>query len=256
MGSRIVKHNQQLPVLYSSILVFLTVMANGYAQSIDAGQEIDTTQEFSLFGEVVAGGNDSDADERPAGRRGRGATARDTAEPEFTLIGTSRIGDRYSAILRNRDGSEVVVTAEQGRNTRIDGFSQFSVVDVGPGRVSIQYPGSSSCVEFRDQGVSCNTAANIASLELTMSDPIPRAVITARDETNGNEGEVVVSEDEPEEPTNPFAALRARALQNGNAPAPAANTGRTFTTRRIDPADVPPGMRVVSTPFGDRLVRE
>jgi len=26
--------------------------------------------------------------------------------------------------------------------------------------------------------------------------------------------------------------------------------------RRIDPADVPPGMRVVSTPFGDRLVEE
>ena len=29
-----------------------------------------------------------------------------------------------------------------------------------------------------------------------------------------------------------------------------------FTPRRINPEDVPPGMRVVSTPFGDRLVEE
>ena len=64
------------------------------------------------------------------------------------------------------------------------------------------------------------------------------------------------AEEAAEEPTNPFAALRARAVENGNAPEPATNSRRSFTPRRIDPADVPPGMRVVSTPFGDRLVPE
>ncbi|MBT8146719.1 MAG: hypothetical protein KJN90_07680, partial [Gammaproteobacteria bacterium] len=81
-------------------------------------------------------------------------------------------------------------------------------------------------------------------------------VITSREEQSEEDAEVVVSEEESEEPTNPFAALRARALQNGDAPAPSASPRRSFTPRRIDPADVPPGMRVVSTPFGDRLVRE
>jgi len=211
--------------------------------------------EFTLFGEASGVDSTGDPDDRPI-RRGRGP--RDTAEPEFTLVGTSRIGDRYSAILKNRDGSEVVVTREAGRDTRIEGYSQFSVLDVSPGRVSIQYPAGTSCVEYSDRGVSCNSAANIASLELTIGEPIRRAEITRqRDSDPEDEGEVVVSEDEPEEPVNPFAALRARAQAAGDTdPAPAAAPRRGFTPRRIDPADVPPGMRIVSTPFGDRLVRD
>ena len=234
----------------------LTVIACfAVAQAPDGVSLPANPEEFSLFGEVDSSTN-SDSGQRPSSRRSRGATARGSTGPEFTLVGTSRIGDRYSAILKNRDGSEVLVTTEEGRNTRIEGYSQFSVVDVGPRQASIQFPNSSSCVEFRDQGVSCNSAANIASLELTMGDPIPPAVITSREEEADEDGGVVVSEEEPEEPTNPFAALRARALQNGDAPAPSTNSRRSFTPRRIDPADVPPGMRVVSTPFGDRLVRE
>jgi len=57
----------------------------------------------------------------------------------------------------------------------------------------------------------------------------------------------------------PFAALSAAAAENsaGNANASRAggrNGADRFTPRRISPEDVPPGMRVVSTPFGDRLV--
>ena len=48
---------------------------------------------------------------------------------------------------------------------------------------------------------------------------------------------------------NPFEAIRARANN------PDSNTdNNNFRPRRIDPDDVPPGMRIVSTPFGDRLV--
>ncbi len=221
-----------------SILPLTLLTGHTLAQAPADPLPIDP-QEFSLFGEVDASSSGSDPDERPNGRRGRASAASSAAEPEFTLVGTSRIGDRYSAILKNRDGTEVVVTSESGRSTGIEGYSQYSVVDVGPGRVSIQYPGSSSCVEYRDQGVSCNTAANIASLELTVGDPIPRAVITAREEEVEVE-EAADSEEEPEEPANPFAALRARALQNGDAPGPSANPRRSFTPRRIDPADVHP----------------
>ncbi len=224
------------------------------AQSTDSLDSPADAAEFSLFGSVEnETANDSAVRNT---RRGRSSSA--SAEPEFTLVGTSRIGDRYSAILKNRDGNEVVVTTETGRNTRIEGYGQYSVIDVGPGRVSVQLPASSSCIEDRNLGVSCNNASNIASLELTKGEPVPRAAVASRSvgDSAENEGEVIVSEDAPEQPTNPFAALRARALQNGDAPAAPSTRERRFTPRRIDPADVPPGMRVVSTPFGDRLVRE
>ena len=60
--------------------------------------------------------------------------------------------------------------------------------------------------------------------------------------------------DEPPEENraNPFDAIR-RSAENG-IPAPSRRGSEGFRPRRIDPADVPPGMRVVSTPFGDRLV--
>lgn len=230
----------------------------GFSHAQAGGDEPPTVEaeEFRLFGLVEQAIQDDGATQSV----GRSRRTGDISGPEFILVGTSRIGDRYSAILRNRDGNEVVVTTEAGRNSRIEGYGQYSVVDVGAGRVSVQYPVGSDCIEFRAQGVSCNGAANIASLELTRGDPIPRPMITAStgDQAVEDEGEVVVSEEDADEPVNPFAALRARALQrNGDAPvAPASSPRRSFTPRRIDPSDVPPGMRVVSTPFGDRLVRE
>ncbi len=244
-------------VLTATLLVILLALAISSGSSF-AQTPADTIptepQVFSLFGDVDASGS-SDPDDRPTGRRGRAGSTSGTNGPEFTLVGTSRIGDRYSAILKNRDRTEVVVTARSGRSASIEGYGQFSVLDVGPGRVSIQYPDDSSCEDYLDQGVSCNRAANTASLELTVSDPIPRAVISAREDEAEND---VSADDveESEEPVNPFAAMRERALQNGDAPESPPNPRRGFTPRRIDPADVPPGMRIVSTPFGDRLVRD
>ena len=52
-------------------------------------------------------------------------------------------------------------------------------------------------------------------------------------------------------PDNPFEALLQRAAnQNTDV------EESTFEPVRINPSDVPPGMRVVSTPFGDRLVED
>ena len=51
------------------------------------------------------------------------------------------------------------------------------------------------------------------------------------------------------ESINPFEEL----LQRASNPDSEISTS-SFEPRRIDPEDIPSGMRVVSTPFGDRLV--
>lgn len=223
-------------------------------------QDSDIPQAFNLFEGVDNGRADEENRRTPASRERNAVT-----EPEFTLIGTSRIGDRYSAILANRDGSEILVRAEKDSNAAVEGYSGFSVVNVSAGKVALQFPGGTPCVAFRDQGVSCNGSANIATLELTNLAPLaaPADTDPAVGEAPGTaeNGEVIVNAENGDEPTNPFAAIRARALSNtnGDNPAGAAQRNaqrRSFTPRRIDPADVPDGMRVVSTPFGDRLVED
>ena len=82
------------------------------------------------------------------------------------------------------------------------------------------------------------------ALPLNACLPSPAAAETAEPDSGQEEGR--------DAPINPFEALRSRA-QNG---APPPERPDRFQPRRIDPADVPPGMRVVSTPFGDRLVEE
>jgi hypothetical protein len=56
-----------------------------------------------------------------------------------------------------------------------------------------------------------------------------------------------------DQPKNPFETLRNGAVAQDEEQA--GNAAR-FTPRRINPEDVPEGMRVISTPFGDRLVAQ
>jgi len=231
------------------------------AQTPDAEPtQAEPAESFTLFGSVDSAGGDSS----PRGRdtRGRGGnSARNGTEPEFTLVGTSRIGSRYSAILKNKNGDEVRVATSPDTNTPVSGFSSYAVVDVGAGSVSLQYPPGSSCIEFEDQGVSCNMAGNIASLSLTNADPLTRQAPEIEPVASENDETALDSAASADEvianPDNPFAALRARAQAAGNDGVPAAvgqGQRRQLNLRRIPDEDIPPGMRRVATPFGDRLV--
>jgi len=176
------------------------------------------------------------------------------SSPEFTLVGTSRIGSNYQAILLNRNGESVVVNTSPNANTRIPGFSDYSVVDISAGRVSVRFPGNNPCVEYLDKGVSCNSAANIAALGLATGEPIA----PSRADSNHNlAADAETSEDLTENtPVNPFEALRASQENNAAATSEANRNNGRFRPRRIDPDNVPQGMRVISTPFGDRLVEQ
>ena len=203
------------------------------------------SQQLNLFEEIESASNSSSQ----VRDRARADSLATSASPEFTLVGTSRIGSEYSAIIQHRGGDTLIVKAGSNSSTQIPGYSGYSILDVGSGSISIRYPEHVSCVEFHDQGVSCAGGDNIAALSLTNGEPLSGNEAEASQATNRS---IETAVNEP--PINPFEALRAQ--QNNEAVSTRDGDNERFTPRRILPEDVPPGMRVVSTPFGDRLVEE
>lgn len=241
-----------LPIALLTILTFCPVLS---AQSQDV-DDVDNALEFRLFEEVETA--TSQQEERV--RRQRESDGNRASQPEFTLVGTSRIGSRYSAILKHRGGDSVYIrNLNPDGSNRIPGHRNHTIVDVAAGRLSVRFPDSDPCLTFEDQGVSCNEAVNIAILILANGEPLQppasesdneRSDIAAGDEEAGRE-----NTGREDTPTNPFAVLRA-AAENGATTPSATPENNRFTPRRIAPEDVPQGMRVVSTPFGDRLVEQ
>jgi hypothetical protein len=237
--------------LIQSIL-FSCIAAVAYAQEPAARSagfvDANSTQELTLFEGVET----AESRGRTAGRPTREDRVT-TAEPEFTLVGVSRLGDKYSAILRGKDGENFIVKADPAATTLIPEHSDYAIVDVTAASVSIRYPSNNACIEFRDRGVSCSSAANIAQLVLANGEPLAtrNSASELAAESSGEEIiEVQIN------PGNPFEALRnGRRGDTLSAGTAATGTnGARFTPRRINPEDVPAGKRIVATPFGDRLV--
>lgn len=229
----------------------VTLMIIGVSGFISSPAEL-SAQDFTLFETVETTDNPQSSQQRP-GRENR-VTA---TKPEFTLVGTSRIGDSYSVILADRDGEKIVINTTGGENIAIPEYSEYQIVSTTSGKVSLRQPDSVPCIDFPDSGVRCNAAANIAELTLPNNPPVIPSQKSAQYSAAQAPEQAV--EEIIEDPANPFAIMRARA-QNGddaNNPAIAApvsgGTSR-FIPRRIDPSEVPPGSRIVSTPFGDRVV--
>jgi len=228
------------------ILLCAMAMSSGQTFSQDSGQVDQNRQGLSLFdGIEVTGGGASGANRMPK-------RPRDTAAgPEFTLLGTSRIGGSYSAILRHRSGESILVRSQGNTATAIEGHAGYSVLSVGAGKLFLSYPDSHPCVEDVGQGVGCTEGSNSAELVLGTSPPISRPAPSA---TLGQQGGS--TEPPTAQSINPFEAVLA-AQADGNDPAQD-DGGRAelFVPKRISPENVPPGMRVVATPFGDRLVEQ
>jgi hypothetical protein len=192
--------------------------------------------------------------------------------PAFTLRGTSRFGDQYSTTLINRNGQTVKVTWRAGENAAVPGFAGFNVVAVSAGSVSLVQPAGDGCIAADASGVRCS-GDNVAVLGLTKTMPLATngTVPTAGQGQNQNPfgttgmvaGPTVIENAEGQQVfMNPFTgeaevkgppspeeqAARMERQQRRN------DRRNQFEAVRIDPADVPPGMRLVRTPFGDRIV--
>lgn len=229
-------------------LVLATLLSMGFSVRALAQQD------FTLFEPVETSAPEAVTPEARVARENRNSNG----SPEFTLLGTSRIGDKLTAMLQHRDGKTVMVSSDAD-GSPIEGYPEFTISGIAAGQVTITYPGGSPCMSYSDQGVHCSATGNTGELTLPNKAPLAPRTQEPAAETATLELANSASEEVVPDPNNPFAAIQAAAArQRGGREARDGSdvTTRAFQPRRIDPADVPPGMRIVSTPFGDRLVED
>jgi hypothetical protein len=227
-------------------------------------------QELTLFEQIEV---DPEA-EQPAQNMSLGGMPQN-GQPAFTLRGTSRVGDEYTTTLLNRNGEPIKVKWHEGEKVPVPGFDGFNIVAIGSKSVTLTHPEFDACIASDESGVSC-TDGNVALLSMATSMPLasngtPTNVPQGPNQQqfgaeNGAMGiQMPVHNAEGQQVfINPFSG-EAEAV---NPPSPEEQAARAdrqrqraerlnqFEAVRIDPADVPPGMRLVRTPFGDRVVPE
>jgi hypothetical protein len=210
-------------------------------------------QELRLFEPVESAGPGAEPGQALA--EGSAQIAMPSA-PAFTLVGTSRIGGRQTATLLSSTGQLVKVDLNAEGDQPIEGFPGYRLVRVGSREAAISLPEGMPCLGSRSQGVSCG-ADGLVALTLTNAAPVPVAEPPVQADGQPVVSEVTETGDVP--PDNPFAAALRAAAQNERAAGDGQRgpfNAERFQPRRIAPEDVPPGMRVVRTPFGDRLVEQ
>lgn len=183
---------------YSVIAILLAINSiSAIAQNV----AISGT-DFSFFGNEDYTSSTS-ASSVPGSNSGRGrGTLNIAAAPTFILVGTSRIGDSQSAILKhlNREAIRVPLT---GIISQVPGYESYSIISHSAGQVRLSHPSSDPCTNFSDQGVSCDPDTNIATLSLTTT--AKAMVATVREPPDEPQG----ASDEAEElPQNPFEVIR------------------------------------------------
>ena len=197
-------------------------------------------------------------------------------DPAFTLVGTSRFGEKYYASLLSRSGDSVRVEWETGIVKNIEGYSGYGIADVNSRSVSLRLPSSETCISNELKGVRCN--GNFAVLTLSNADPMKSNspinnvnVVSQSDNAGQITTEGLSSEESQEEKTtigdtdvlirNPFSgelqtvpdlapeqiATREERRQRR------AEQFRNFEIVRIPDDEVPVGMQRVRSPFGDSL---
>jgi hypothetical protein len=210
-------------------------------------------------------------------------------QPAFTVRGTTRIGSVYKIVLVDRSGQEKKVEWQAGQSAPVPRANGFVVSGISARSVTLSHPATDPCVSSPTVGVSCADSTTSVLKLATAAAALP----ATGQQSNAGQPTMGVVGPTPGGPnvtptTNPFeAAIQAQqaAMQAGGAmPTPGGGTafvnpfsGQTqvappdsppqqqaqrqrgerlgrFEGRRIAPDQVPPGMRVVSTPFGDRLV--
>jgi hypothetical protein len=200
---------------------------------------------LTLFEAIDADEQNRNSTNSPKNRREQPGSGGAEETPEFSLMGTTRIGAKRSVLLLHKSGTPISLEVNNGAGTPIPKYETYALIDSANGEVMVQYPASRPCRASEAHGISCDAEANRAILALAAADPLPVLVTEEIPEMTAGASEP---------PPNPFEALRQRAANGQASDVVSAEDQRRFRPRRINADQVPDGMRVVSTPFGDRLV--
>ncbi len=153
-------------------------------------------------------------------------------QKDFTLLGTSRLGNKRAVILKTPDNKEIVLRFRNKR-TSIKNYEGYYLLSVKAREIRMEYPLDAPCQKSNeDKGIECNEADEGRTAIVSL--PQRKAVAQ-----------------QPAQP--PLATARPPTTTPSSVPQ-RKPPKRPKNIRKIKDEDVPPGMRVVHTPFGDRLV--
>ncbi|WP_069472033.1 hypothetical protein [Candidatus Marithrix sp. Canyon 246] len=144
---------------------------------------------------------------------------------DFVLQGTSRIGSRRAVVLKAPNNKQFVLYFEDNVVTEIKGYEGYYLLQVEPREIVIEYPEDAPCRKSNPKkGVICNQQDEGRTALLSLERDKIVAASTSQPQT-------AAATTETEKPKK-----------------------SKFKRKVIKEEDVPPGMRVVHTPFGDRLI--
>lgn len=232
------------------------VSMNVYSQRLDLFQTTEPNKQ-----EETASGRDRPSRENT-----------NNTEPTFTLVGTSRFGEKYIVSLLSKDEKKITMEWTPGKIEAIDGYLNYGLANVGSRKATIRYPDAESCFSNLKSGVVCN--GNMALLTLSNADPIERSILNEPNEPAevvGNPFELIndTNSDQNSETIPGTNVLRRNPLSGELQTLPdlspeevaarerrradRAEQFRNFEIVRIPDDEIPDGMRRVRTPFGDSL---
>jgi hypothetical protein len=171
-------------------------------------------------------------------------------QKNFELRGTSIIGSYRAAILKGPDGKEFLQALGDLEETpagnsgvkiknsaKIAGYDYY-LLDVEQRKIKIEYPQESPCRDSNtEKGLQCEEE-QIAVLKLISLKALPTRKPAKPKVTKP-----------PKQKTTARARTKRQTERDKRK-----QLYRNFKRRVIKNDEVPPGMRVVRTPFGDRLV--
>lgn len=169
--------------------------------------------------------------------------ARMSPQKDFILRGTSRIGDIRAAVLQAPNGKQFVQRLNNSGRTPIEGYPDYYLLQISAREIRVQYPEDSPCRNSNAQnGVQCSADQKTATLNLVHR----KAIAAPRKSTRARTAKKAQTQRKltPEEARKKREEARQKRKE----------LYKNFKRQVIKDEDVPPGMRVVRTPFGDRLV--
>jgi len=197
---------------------------------------------------------------------------------DLLLQGISQIGDKVNVILQAPDGKQYnqrVTDRTQRTPITIEGYKDYALLEVKSRDIKIEYPENAPC-RNSNKGVKCTTEdqGKTAIVTLALGNPIAAPPPPPQPPVNPFMPQPMVPTAQPPQPVNPNAPPQAGKAPDAHNPF--LGPGRELTPEEvkqreeefkkrqqvysqfqrtvIKDEDVPPGMRVVRTPFGDRLV--